>query len=87
MTREVIVCAPDHDLLQIMSLMTERRIRHLPVVVDDQVAGVISIGDVVKTRIAELETESESLREVIAAGQWRDAYRRMGPAAGDFVGT
>ena len=85
MTRDVIVCAPEDDMMQIMSLMTQRRIRHLPVVEDDAVVGVISIGDVVKTRIAELETESESLREAIAAGQYRDAYRRMGPAAGEFV--
>jgi CBS domain-containing protein len=85
MTRDVIVCAPEDDMMQIMSLMTQRRIRHLPVVENEAVIGVISIGDVVKTRIAELETESESLREAIAAGQWRDAYRRMGPAAGEFV--
>ncbi len=85
MTRDVIVCAPEDDMMQIMSLMTQRRIRHLPVVENDAVVGVISIGDVVKTRIAELETESESLREAIAAGQYRDAYRRMGPAAGEFV--
>lgn len=85
MTRDVFVCAPEDDMMQIMSLMTQRRIRHLPVVEQDAVVGVISIGDVVKTRIAELETESESLREAIAAGQWRDAYRRMGPAAGEFV--
>jgi CBS domain-containing protein len=85
MTRDVVVCAPEDDMMQIMSLMTQRRIRHLPVVDNDAVVGVISIGDVVKTRIAELETESESLREAIAAGQWRDAYRRIGPAAGELV--
>jgi CBS domain-containing protein len=85
MTRDVIVCAPEDDMMQIMSLMTERRIRHLPVVENETVVGVVSIGDVVKTRIAELETESEALREAIAAGKWHDAYRRMGPAAGEFV--
>jgi CBS domain-containing protein len=85
MTRDVVVCRPEDDMMQIMSLMTERRIRHLPVVVDGRVAGLVSIGDVVKARIAELESESESLREYIAAGQWRDAYRRVGPAAGGYV--
>ncbi len=85
MTRDVVVCRPADDLLRIMSMMTDRRIRHLPVVVDGRLAGLISIGDVVKARMAELETESESLREYIAAGHWRDAYRRVGPAAGDFV--
>jgi CBS domain-containing protein len=85
MTRDVVVCRPGDDLLRIMSMMTDRRIRHLPVVLDGRLAGLISIGDVVKARMAELETESETLREYIAAGHWRDAYRRVGPAAGDFV--
>ena len=85
MTREVITCRPGDDMMQVMSLMTDRRIRHLPVLVGRRVVGLVSIGDVVKMRIAELETESESLKEYIAAGHWRDAFRRVGPAAGDFV--
>ena len=85
MTRDVIVCAPTDNMMQIMSSMTERRIRHLPVVVDDVVLGIVSIGDVVKTRIEQLESESETLREFIAAGRFRDAYRRMGPSAGEFL--
>ena len=85
MTRDVVICEPEDDMMKIMSLMTERRIRHLPVVAGGRLVGLVSIGDVVKARIAELESESESLREYIAAGHWRDAYRRVGPAAGDFV--
>ena len=52
----------------LMELMTDRRIRHLPVVEDGQLRGIISIGDVVKWRIAETVMEAEALREYIATG-------------------
>lgn len=68
MTREVVSCRPDDSIDDIMALMTERRIRHLPVMEDGRLAGVISIGDVVKRRIAEIESEASSLREYIATG-------------------
>lgn len=68
MTREVVSCRPDDSIDDIMALMTERRIRHLPVMEDGRLVGVISIGDVVKRRIAEIESEASSLREYIATG-------------------
>jgi len=65
MTKDVLVCAPDDTIDKIMSMMTDRRIRHLPVVKDDELVGMISIGDVVKRRIAETEEEAQALREYI----------------------
>ena len=85
MTKKVIVCQPDDNMILIMSCMSDRRIRHLPVMEGEQIIGIISIGDVVKTRIAELESESATLKEFIAARRWRELYRKLGPAAGDFI--
>ncbi|MCG8503054.1 MAG: CBS domain-containing protein [Sphingomonadales bacterium] len=68
MTRDVVTCAPHESIAEVMSLMTERRIRHLPVVEDDELVGMISIGDVVKQRIAETEQEANALKEYIATG-------------------
>ena len=68
MTSPVISCAPSDNIDEIMELMTERRIRHLPVVDDDKLIGVISIGDVVKQRISDIEHESEALRQYITTG-------------------
>ena len=51
-----------------MATMTERRVRHLPVIDGGKVVGVVSIGDVVKSRIAEAETEAEALKAYIASG-------------------
>ncbi len=65
MTREVITCAPDDAIVDLMTQMTERRIRHLPVVEDGVLCGMVSIGDVVKNRIAEVETEASAMREFI----------------------
>ncbi|MBM3555406.1 MAG: CBS domain-containing protein [Alphaproteobacteria bacterium] len=67
MTKDVVTCAPSHTLAQIMALMTEKRIRHLPVAEGNQLVGVISIGDVVKFRIAEIEREAQDLRDYIQA--------------------
>ena len=66
MTKGVISCGPRDTIHQIMSVMTERRIRHMPVMDDRRVVGVISIGDIVKYRISEIETESTALRDYIA---------------------
>jgi CBS domain-containing protein len=85
MTQKVIVCAPGDNMILVMACMTDRRIRHLPVMDGDKVVGIISIGDVVKTRIAELETESATLKEFIAGRRWRELYRKIGPAASDYV--
>ena len=68
MTSPVITCAPSDSIEEIMSLMTERRVRHLPVMDDGDLIGIISIGDVVKQRISEIEHESQALRQYIAAG-------------------
>lgn len=68
MTSPVITCSPNDSIDQVMQLMTEQRIRHLPVVDGDALRGVISIGDVVKQRISEIENESEALKQYIAAG-------------------
>ena len=68
MTREVFVCEPDDTVAELMSQMTDRRIRHLPVVVDGKLAGIVSIGDVVKSRLGEIESETDALREYIVRG-------------------
>ena len=65
-TAEVYSVAPDTDLNEVVRLMTERRIRHLPVVVDGALGGIVSIGDVVKSRMDELETERTALTEYIS---------------------
>ena len=61
MTAVVETCDPDANLDELMKTMTERRIRHVPVVHDGQVVGIISIGDVVKHRIDQLEFERDQL--------------------------
>lgn len=66
MTSQVHTCTPDDLIDNLMRLMTEQRIRHVPVVVDDALAGIVSIGDVVKSRIGELEFEREQLSNYIA---------------------
>jgi len=67
MTPEVTSCAPGATIDEIMHLMTEHRIRHVPVVVDGRLAGIVSIGDVVKMRIGELELEREQLSTYISS--------------------
>jgi CBS domain-containing protein len=68
MTREVTTCTPGDGLEQLMHQMTEGRFRHLPVVDKGKMVGIISIGDVVKHRLQELETERQQLHEYIAGG-------------------
>jgi CBS domain-containing protein len=67
MTSEVHTCSPDDHIDNLMRLMTDRRIRHVPVVVDGSLAGIVSIGDVVKSRIGELEFERQQLSNYISA--------------------
>jgi len=62
MTRDVLRCNPQDTIANIMSIMTQRRIRHLPVVENGKLVGIISIGDVVKQRLDETELEVETLR-------------------------
>ena len=66
-TAEVRTVTPETPLEEVMRLMTELRVRHAPVVVDGALAGIVSIGDVVKNRIDELETERTALTEYITA--------------------
>lgn len=68
MTREVIFAAPSESVAELMARMTDRRIRHLPVLRDGRLAGVVSIGDLVKHQIAQARREADSLRTYIAAG-------------------
>jgi signal-transduction protein with cAMP-binding, CBS, and nucleotidyltransferase domain len=65
MTREVMTCQPTDLIADIMAVMTARRIRHLPVVEDGQLLGIVSIGDVVKSRLDETAHEVDSLREYV----------------------
>lgn len=66
MTRDVITCSPADSVNSLMAKMTEKRVRHLPVMDKGKLVGVISIGDVVKERIAETEHEAEAMKEYIA---------------------
>ena len=67
MTRDVHVCDPNDSIYGIMNVMTEHRIRHLPVVVEGELRGIVSIGDVVKQRIAEVEYEAEEMKRYISS--------------------
>jgi CBS domain-containing protein len=66
MTRRVVTCDPSETVDQLMSEMTNRRIRHFPVVENGRLCGIVSIGDVVKNRLDEVEYEARSLRSFIA---------------------
>lgn len=68
MTRQVVTCGRDEDVGRIARLMTENRIRHLPVAEGRRLVGMVSIGDVVRHRIAEMELEAGVLRDMAAAG-------------------
>jgi CBS domain-containing protein len=65
MTRKVVSCRQADTVAAIMEMMTSGKFRHLPVVEDDRVVGLISIGDIVKWRVGEYEAEQEALREYI----------------------
>lgn len=68
MTRDVATCLPTDSVDSLAATMTERRIRHLPVVVDGRLVGIVSIGDVVKSRIDELQAERDQLESYIVRG-------------------
>jgi CBS domain-containing protein len=68
MTRDVVFAAPTEPVQSLLERMTDRRIRHLPVVKDGRLAGIVSIGDLVKSKIAEAEAEAENLKAYISAG-------------------
>jgi CBS domain-containing protein len=67
MTRRVVTCEPGDTVQELMAEMTNRRIRHFPVVTDGRLCGIVSIGDVVKNRLDEVEFEAKSLRSFIAS--------------------
>jgi CBS domain-containing protein len=65
MTRDIVPCRETDTLDQLMSLMTVHRFRHLPVIENDMLVGLVSIGDVVKHHIAEVELEASAMRDYI----------------------
>ncbi|WP_420549762.1 CBS domain-containing protein [Curvivirga sp.] len=68
MTKDVQTCSPSDAVAKIMAQMTEGRFRHLPVMDNGNMVGIISIGDVVKNRINELEFEANAMRDYITTG-------------------
>jgi CBS domain-containing protein len=68
MTRDVVTCTPDTDIDEVRKLMTEGRFRHVPVLVNGKLAGIVSVGDMVKQRLDELEAEAGALRSYISTG-------------------
>ncbi len=66
MTSPVVSCGPDTLITEAMTTMTSRRFRHMPVVENGALAGIVSIGDLVKYRLQELEAEASDLRTYIA---------------------
>jgi CBS domain-containing protein len=67
MTRHVHTCTPEDSIKEVMGVMTRSRIRHLPVLEGGRLAGIVSIGDVVKNRLEEVELEANVLREAYIA--------------------
>ncbi|WP_417458785.1 CBS domain-containing protein [Kordiimonas sp.] len=67
MTKSVFTCTRDDSVQHLMAMMTERRIRHVPVLENGELVGMISIGDVVKERMQETEQEAAALKEYIAS--------------------
>ena len=68
-TAEVHTVTPETQIEEVMRMMTERRVRHAPVVLDGALRGIVSIGDVVKNRIDELETERAALTDYITSAR------------------
>jgi CBS domain-containing protein len=68
MTVDVTVCEPEDDIEDLMRAMTDRRIRHIPVVRDGRLAGMVSIGDAVKARMSDLEFERDQLNTYVRGG-------------------
>lgn len=69
MTAEVVTCAPTDSIQDMMGLMTVRRFRHVPVVEDGKLVGIVSIGDVVKNRLDECSFEVDSLRHYVTGSR------------------
>jgi CBS domain-containing protein len=69
MTKAVLVCSPNDTVTHVMKLMTQHRVRHVPVKEGDQLVGIISIGDVLKNRLDELELEANVMRDYAVAAR------------------
>lgn len=82
MSRDLVVCSPEHDMEYVMLCMTERRIRHLPVLRNGDLVGIVSIGDVVRERIAALESQSQTMREYIESREWKMLTEPAVPSVG-----
>jgi CBS domain-containing protein len=67
MAKAVVVCSPEDSITDVMKLMTQRRVRHLPVKHGEQLVGIISIGDVLKHRLGEMQLEANVLRDYAVA--------------------
>jgi len=68
MTSELVTCSPDDSVDELSAVMTTHRVRHVPVLDDGRLAGIVSIGDVVKTRMEELQLQHEQLEAYITQG-------------------
>lgn len=69
MTRAVVTCTPRDTILNAMSVMTRRRVRHLPVMDGDKLVGLVSTGDVLKYRLQEMQLETNVLRDAVVAAR------------------
>jgi CBS domain-containing protein len=65
MTKELITCVPGDRAIRVLQMMTEHRFRHMPVMEDGKMVGLVSIGDVVKARLDELANQAEALKNMI----------------------
>jgi CBS domain-containing protein len=70
MTKKVVTCKETDTLKEVMAMMTARRFRHLPVMADDALVGIISIGDIVKHHVVEVKMETTAMREYITRGSF-----------------
>lgn len=70
MSTDVRTCTADDNADELSTIMTERRHRHLPVVEDDELIGIVSIGDVVKSRIDDLEVQKDALEGYVTGSQY-----------------
>jgi signal-transduction protein with cAMP-binding, CBS, and nucleotidyltransferase domain len=69
MSKHVVTCRLDDHLTKVMAIMTNQRVRHVPVMAAGKLAGIISIGDVLKARLSEIQLEADVLRDMHLAGQ------------------
>ncbi|MCP5082366.1 MAG: CBS domain-containing protein [Alphaproteobacteria bacterium] len=69
MTKNVVTCSPDDSIAEVAKIMTKRRVRHIPVQLDGVLVGLVSVGDVVKQRLNEMELEANVLRDYAIARQ------------------